>query len=81
MDFEGHPTWLPAPEDVVITKLRWSKGGRRSKDVTDVAQVLAVQYNRLDLTYIRKWCDTHDTRDLFERLLNEAEQVNRPPEG
>ena len=79
IDVEGHATWLPTPEDVVITKLRWSKGGRRSKDVTDVAQVLAVQYGKLDLTYIRAWCDQHGTRELLEQLLLEAERVNQPP--
>jgi hypothetical protein len=25
--------WLPSPEDVVVTKLRWSKGGNRAKEV------------------------------------------------
>jgi hypothetical protein len=53
----------------VITKLRWSKGGNRSKDVTDVEQILAVRSTELDLPYIRHWCDQHATRDLFERLL------------
>jgi len=69
VDFEGKKVWLPTPEDVVITKLRWSKGGNRSKDVEDVKQVLSVQSNKLDLPYIRQWCDQHGTRDLFERLL------------
>lgn len=69
VDFEGKSVWLPTPEDVVITKLRWSKGGNRSKDVEDVRQVLSVQSKQLDLPYIRQWCDQHGTRDLFERLL------------
>jgi hypothetical protein len=69
VDFEGTRVWLPTPEDVVITKLRWSKGGNRSKDVEDVKQVLTVQSKQLDLPYIRHWCDQHGTRDLFERLL------------
>jgi hypothetical protein len=79
VDFEGHPTWLPKPEDVVVTKLRWSKGGRRSKDVTDVAQLLAVQFGKLDLDYIREWSERHGTKDLFESLLIDAERVNQPP--
>jgi len=69
VDFEGNKVWFPTPEDVVVTKLRWSKGGNRAKDVTDVAQVLAVRSNELDLSYIRHWCDRHGTRELFERLL------------
>jgi hypothetical protein len=72
VDFEGTPTHMPTPEDVIVTKLRWSKGGRRSKDVADVADVLAVQAGRLNLAYIRDWCDRHQTRELFEKLLTEA---------
>jgi hypothetical protein len=33
--------WLPTPEDVIIQKLRWSKGAKRSKDFADVVAVIA----------------------------------------
>lgn len=65
----GKKAFLPTPEDVIITKLRWSKQGRRPKDVEDVSDVLAVQAGKLDLPYIRQWADQHGTRELFERLL------------
>jgi Nucleotidyl transferase of unknown function (DUF2204) len=77
--FEGRQVMLPTPEDVVVTKLRWSKGGKRSKDILDVAQVLAVQFGKLDLAYIRQWCDRHGTRDIFEQLQAEAARLNTPP--
>jgi hypothetical protein len=67
--FDGHDAFVPMAEDVIITKLRWSKHGQRAKDVDDVRNVLAVQSGKLDLSYIRQWCDQHGTRDLFERLL------------
>jgi hypothetical protein len=38
---DGTPAALPTPEDVVITKLRWSKHGKRKKDVDDALAVLA----------------------------------------
>ncbi len=34
----NHALFFPSPEDVIVTKLRWSKGGRRNKDVDDVPQ-------------------------------------------
>ncbi|MFI5380436.1 MAG: hypothetical protein ACHRHE_14150 [Tepidisphaerales bacterium] len=70
--FAGHAITLPTPEDVIITKLRWSKGGNRRKDVEDVENVIAVQGNALDLAYIRQWTDQHGTRGLFEQLLVSA---------
>jgi hypothetical protein len=74
--FLGRTIWVPRAEDVVITKLRWSKGGRRRKDVEDVENVLAVQGDALDFGYIRHWCDQHGTRQLFEQALADA---NAPP--
>ena len=67
--FDGRDAYVPMAEDVIITKLRWSKHGQRAKDVEDVRDVLRVQSGRLDLPYIRQWCDQHGTRELFERLL------------
>jgi hypothetical protein len=80
-DFEGHEVWLPTAEDVVVTKLRWSKGGRRKKDVDDVTDVLKVRHSRLDLAYIRHWTDQHGTRELFEQLLAKAAQIAPPDRG
>jgi hypothetical protein len=65
----GRDVFVPTAEDVVITKLRWSKQGNRRKDFDDVEAVLSVQGNSLDLAYIRHWADLHGTRELFERLL------------
>lgn len=57
-------------EDVIITKLRWAKVGKRQKDLDDVKDVIEVQTpGKLDLAYIRHWCDQHGTRELFEQLL------------
>ena len=65
---DGRTAYLPTPEDVIVTKLRWSKGGRRAKDVEDVAKVLAVRGGSLDTTYIRQWAEQQGTWDVFVRL-------------
>jgi hypothetical protein len=76
VEFENRMAWLPSVDDVVITKLRWSKGGRRAKDIEDVQKVLAVRYAQLDLPYIRHWTDQHGTRDLFEQLLSAVSHLS-----
>jgi len=58
----------PTVEDVIITKLRWSRAGRRQKDVEDVANVIAVQGDRIDWDYVTSWCDRHGTREILDRL-------------
>ncbi len=63
---------LPSAEDVIITKLRWSKGGNRAKDVDDVRNVLALQLEHLDFAYIHPWCDQHGTRQLLDALVEDV---------
>lgn len=77
---EGHPVRVPTAEDVVITKLRWSRQGNRQKDIEDVRGILAVQAGQLDLDYIRHWTDQHGTRPILERLLAERDhnESNEP---
>jgi hypothetical protein len=64
----GRMVCVPTPEDVIITKLRWSQAGKRSKDVDDVRNVIAVQGDRIDWGYVHRWCDEHGTRDLLEKI-------------
>jgi hypothetical protein len=67
--------FVPTAEDVIITKLRWSQHGQRPKDLDDAQNVIDVQFGQLDLDYIRKWCDLHDTRGVFEKLLEDSKKL------
>jgi hypothetical protein len=62
------PVFLPTPEDVIITKLRWNVEGKRSKDRDDVADVITVQQDALDWDYIHHWCDQHRTRERLDEI-------------
>jgi hypothetical protein len=74
--YQGLGVFISTAEDIIITKLRWSQGGRRTKDINDARGVIAVQtpYN-LDLPYIRNWTDQHHTRELFEQLLTTTPHI------
>ena len=56
--------WVPAPEDVVIQKVRWG----RDKDRSDARDVIAVSGDLLDWPYVESWCNRHGTRTLLEEL-------------
>jgi hypothetical protein len=60
----GVETWLPTAEDVVVQKVRWG----RHKDLDDAQNVIAVQRDRLDWSYIERWCDAHGTRARLEEI-------------
>jgi hypothetical protein len=68
----GQQTYVASPEDVIVTKLRWSKGGNRKKDVDDVRNVIRVQENAIDWPYVEYWCGIHGTLDLLNRTRLEA---------
>jgi len=70
--FPGSSVWLPLPEDVIVQKLRWSKGAKRAKDFTDAVAVLEVQGKSLDWAYIEKWCGEHETLDVLAEAKAEA---------
>lgn len=71
----GRRVFVPSPEDVVVTKLQWSQRGKRRKDFDDVTDVLNVQRDNLDWSYIQHWCDQHGTRELLEEIRRSIPSV------
>jgi hypothetical protein len=61
-------TVIPTAEDVIIMKLRWVVHGRRTKDIDDIRDVIAVQGDALDWQYIHRWCDQHGTREKLDEI-------------
>lgn len=60
---------IPAPEDVIVTKLRWYAIAKRGKDIDDVRDVIAVQGDdALDWDYIHRWTAEHGTRQLLDTI-------------
>ena len=74
---QGTAVFIPTAEDVVVQKLRWSLHPGRQQDLDDARNVIAIQLGRLDLDYIRRWCDQHGTRSLFEQLLVESQRFEQ----
>jgi hypothetical protein len=66
---------LPTAEDVIVQKLRWSRGAKRPKDFADAVAVMQVQGNSLDWPYIERWCAEHGTLDVLAEAKAEASVV------
>ena len=65
----GTEVMVPAPEDVIIMKLRWALIAKRPKDTDDVRDVIAVQGDEaFDWDYIHHWCAQHGTRALLDEI-------------
>ncbi|MCE9545142.1 MAG: hypothetical protein K8T25_06450 [Planctomycetia bacterium] len=61
-------TWVPTAEDVIVMKLRWIESGSRNKDIDDVRNVIAVQGQRIDWSYVHHWCAQHGTRGHLDSI-------------
>jgi hypothetical protein len=68
MKAPGREVSVPTAEDVVVTKVRWAALAKRSKDIDDARNVIAVQGDRLDWDYIHSWCDRHGSRALLDEI-------------
>ena len=65
--------FLPSAEDVIVQKLRWG----RAKDLEDARDVLAVQTPaKLDMSYITRWCEVHQTSLQLNKMLSEVEWLD-----
>jgi hypothetical protein len=49
--------FVASAEDVVISKLEWSKLGQSKRHVDDAAGILKLRRESLDRTYLEKWVD------------------------
>ena len=74
----GRQAFVPSAEDVVVMKLRWSRGGARTKDLDDARNVVAVQRRVLDWDYLHRWCDAHGTRPLLDKIVTSLPPLPPP---
>jgi len=74
--FMGIDFTVSSPEDTILAKLRWAKlSGGSEKQFTDALRVYEVQFNALDLAYLKRWVRQLALESLWERLTGEAEPL------
>ena len=72
-EFNGQPSFVLTAEDVILSKLRWS----RVKDIEDVRDVMAVKGEAaLDWTYLNRWADSLGFRAKLDTLRSEIPKID-----
>ncbi len=61
--------YFVSPEDLILSKLAWSKESGSTRHLEDVKTVLDVQKSKLDLDYIKKWAVQQSTIETLEEIL------------
>ncbi len=59
---------LATPEDVILSKLEWSKTGASERQFADALQVARTQGKSLDLEYVEKWAEELGVGDLWDKI-------------
>lgn len=73
---DGKKTWMPTIEDVIITKLRWSRHAKRAKDRDDATNVIHLNADDIDWDYVCRWCDAHGTRAILDEIRNSIPRID-----
>lgn len=65
--------FLASAEDVILSKLEWSKLGGSLRQIEDVGKVLAAQWKTLDQAYLSKWMGELDLQEQWTAAKRSAE--------
>ena len=72
----GFEIYVSAPEDTILAKLKWAKlSGGSEKQFTDALRIYEVQYEILNIDYLKMWAEKLDIEDLYRKLETEAETI------
>jgi len=67
LTFEGHPLFVVAPEDLVISKLDWARDTRSEVQLGDVRHLLR-SVPGLDRAYLEQWIARLDLASLYREV-------------
>ena len=71
-EVEGMRLTIATPEDVLLSKLEWSKIGGSQRQLTDAVGILQVQRDTLDTAYIEKWVRELELQDQWAAVRDRA---------
>ena len=64
----GRPTPVATAEDMIIAKLDWAKAGESERQLRDVARIVAVSGDSLDMAYLNRWISELDLEDVWRNI-------------
>ena len=64
----GRPTPIATAEDTILAKLEWAKAGESERQLRDVARIVAVSGDSLDLAYLHRWISELELEEVWARI-------------
>jgi hypothetical protein len=66
---DGGDALFTSPEDSIVSKLDFFRQGESDKHLRDIASILKIRGDQLDLSYISSWVSTHGLDEVWAELL------------
>lgn len=73
-DMYGAKAFFVSPEDLILSKLLWSKDSYSEKQIEDIKTVLKNKQIKLDFKYIKTWAVKHSTIEALENIIKEIKK-------
>lgn len=67
----GHQIYFVTPEDLILSKLIWSRESMSLKQFEDIKTILKNDKAKLDMKYLKSWAEKQSTLETLNTLLNE----------
>ena|SRR3989338_5588644 len=69
INFQNKDLFVSSPEDLIISKLLWSKSaGGSERQLKDCESIYALNHEKLNVNYIKKWIQILKIEDEFNKL-------------
>jgi len=65
----GQEIRFVSPEDLILSKLFWSKDSESTRHLEDIKTIIEVQKSKLDMNYIKKWAESQSTIEILNNVL------------
>jgi hypothetical protein len=75
VEFAGHEIYVASPEDVILSKLEWSKMGESERQFRDAANVALTKWHSLDFAYLENWAVELDVVEGLNELKRQVRAV------
>ena len=69
----GRETHVATAEDTIIAKLEWAKAGESERQLRDVAGIIAVSGENLDMQYLEQWISPLGLEEVWKRARDISE--------
>lgn len=73
-EVSGTIAFVASPEDIILSKLLWSKQADSERQFRDAFGVAFMQREKLDRDYLRMWARDLGVEDLLEKLFEQVAQ-------